>query len=163
MTQKAPKRSSIFVFNEFTILFVFAAVSLTMLFFGGLFGVSSLDWDGSAKNSSVPAAVMPPAPTTEAYQAETRGVMTPFLQAAANMKKENFAVAADPAMLDLVNKTQERMLTVRVPKDSRDGHLAFVLLLDQWKRALGGSKIDQDAVLKKTPQLTDEYPWVMQQ
>ena len=55
------------------------------------------------------------------------------------------------------------MLCVRVSKDSRDAHLAFVLLLDQWKRALGGSKIDQGEVLKKTSELVSENPWVLKQ
>ncbi len=162
MTPKTPKRKSLFVFNEFTVLFTFGAVGLVMLLFGGIFGVGNLDWDDSAKEIAAPEAIVQTAPTTEEYQAEARGAMTPFLQEAVNVRKENFA-SMDPSMLDLATKTQDRMLDVRVPKDSRDAHLAFVLLLDQWKRALGGSKIDQKAVLKKTSQLIAENPWVLQQ
>ncbi len=145
-------------FNEFTVLVVFGVVGLGMLLFGGIFGLRDLDLGASEKRVVAPAVV---APTTEAYQKETRDVMTPFLRQAANVQVQNFS-ADIPSMLELVTKTQELMLRVRVPKDSREAHLSFVLLLDQWKRALAGSKSDQAAVLAKTPELVAAHSWVMQ-
>ena len=104
MPKKVTEKNPLFAVNEFTVLFVFMAVSLVLLFFGGIFAVGGPGWDTSTEQTAAQQVIAPPAPTTAAYQAETSEVMTPFLNLALNMQKENFATM-DSSMLDLVNKT----------------------------------------------------------
>jgi len=113
--------------------------------------------------TSVPEALkLPPPPTVEEYQQEVRSVFGPFLQQAVNVNSQNLA-AVDSVFTDLVVKTQDRLLRVRVPsKSEQPAHLSFVLLLEQWKRALGGSRADQDQVSRATQEVLAASPWLTQ-
>lgn len=115
-----------------------------------------------APDEAVPVVEQPVlvAPTRAEYRAETVGVMADFWEQSARMTRDDVR-NVDPRFLEIVTKTQERLLRVRVPKDERDAHLSFVLLLDQWKRALGGSVADQEKVFEKTETVLVEYPWIV--
>lgn len=153
--------------NEYTVLGGFAVAVLFMLLCGALFL-----WDdmrSKAGTSDLPTVagqrgpkqevLTGPAPSEQEYKAEVASVLSPFLSSALKVQAEDFAMP--PAELkDLAQKTQDRLLRVRVPKEFKDGHLSYVLLLDMWKRALGGSKADQAAVTSKTAETLDENPWL---
>jgi len=126
--------------------------------FGLVFGFADIDWDKSAERALRPVVVAPVAPTTEAYQAETREVMTPFLQQAEKISAENFGGV--PSMLSLATQDQERLLDPRAKGFSRRALGLRSFAQDRWKR-MGGSKIDKAAVLKKTPELVGQNPSVL--
>lgn len=159
MSQKKTSGNIRPIFNEYLILGVFAVVALSLLACGAIFGWSEAK---IAERSQKPPAevIAAPAMTSADYEREVSDVMTPFLELAAEFKQENFAADSAP-MLELVTKTQERLLNVdRVPADHRTPHLSFVLLLDQWKRALSGSVLDQKTVIEKTETTVRENPWI---
>lgn len=137
------------------VLGAFVATTLVGLAYGAISGLSH----GDIIPPSVPAPVV--APTREEYRTETVGVMADFWEQSARMTREDLRVP-DPRFVDIVGKTQERLLRVRVPREERDAHLAFVLLLDQWKRALDGSAADQEKVFEKTEAVLTENPWIVQ-
>lgn len=105
-----------------------------------------------------PAAAPVSAPTSGRYRAEAANVLAPFLTQAAHMTSVDIS-SGDPAILDLVDKTQQRLLAMKVPSADKDAHLQFVLLLDMWKRALGGSSADAANVQTRTSQVLQQYPW----
>ncbi len=137
------------------VLGAFAATTLAGLAYGAISGLSRAD----ILPPSVPAPLV--APTQEEYRAETSGVMADFWEQSSRMTRADVK-APDPRFVDIVEKTQERLLRVRVPKDDRDAHLSFVLLLDQWKRALSGSVADQEKVFEKSEAVLTANPWVVQ-
>lgn len=150
--------------SELAVLGVFVAVVAV----GFTYGLANLIWpDLFARLSGTvsEAQLADSAPSEDAYQAEVRDIMGPFLAQAANVAPDNLADTSGEAMrtlATLVQKTQDRLVRVRVPGDYRDAHLAAVLLLEQWKRALAGSKSDQKLVLERTDEAKQAYPWLVQ-
>jgi hypothetical protein len=144
-----------FVFNEFTVLGLFAAV----VFIGLLIVLVSLFWLRAPLVSTVPSTVA--APTLIEYRTETRTVVSPFLNQATTVDSENLSDEARAAMLDLITATQERLLRIRVPGSEREAHLAFVILLDQWSQALGGSAAEVESVLDRTVETVQRYRWIL--
>lgn len=151
------KRTRPYRINEFTVFGAFVAVAVFGLVYGivaaalGKFDIASGYED---------TLLQPAAPPTELeYQTEAREVLSPFLGQALAMRQEDLT-GDNSAMLQLVEKTQDRLLRVRVPADYREFHLSAVLLLDQWKRALAGSQPDRDAAIGKTQELAKKSPWL---
>jgi hypothetical protein len=99
------------------------------------------------------------APSVDGYRQEAHDVLSPFVNQALEMDKEELG-GSDPLFLELTTRTQERLLRLRVPKEERDSHLTFVLLLDQWKRALEGSSPDRAVVLEGTTRVVAAHPWI---
>ena len=153
------RKKSRFSTNEFTILGVFVAVAV----FGLGYGLLSLVL-GTAefRTDDLPFVQPVVAPTPEEYEADARDVLAPFLEQALLMRTEDLA-GDTGAMGQLVEKTQDRLLRVRVPKEYRDLHLSMVLLLDQWKRALAGSAPARDVVLDRTGEIVVANPWLQTQ
>lgn len=141
--------------GEMIVLGAFAATTLVGLAYGAISGLSH----GDIVPPAAPAPLV--APSQEEYRAETADVMADFWEQSSRMTRDDLKVP-DPRFVDIVEKTQERLLRVRVPKDGRDAHLSFVLLLDQWKRALGGSAADQEKVFDKSEDVLTENPWIVQ-
>ena len=144
--------------NEFTVIGAFVLAGTLSLVVGGtaLLLLSRQE----VFTSLTPQLEPRKAPTVAEYRAEARTVLSPFLEQAANMTEEDIG-SGDAIVLGLVEKTQERLLNMIVPADERDAHLAFVLLLDQWKRALKGSAADIARVGDSTSGTVDAYPWVL--
>lgn len=142
--------------TEFVVLGSFAAVVIVGFFYAA---VSIILAAYPETVSQGPLAVQPVAPTAEQYKAQVRDDLHPFFSQAATMKAGDID-SAGPVFRELVVKTQDMLLRLRVPKEYRDNHLSFVLLLDQWKRALDGSKPDRAVVLKKTSTVLDANPWL---
>lgn len=143
--------------NEFTILGVFIAVVVFGLLYGVLLAVTGTLFPDV--RGAFPAAQPVVAPTMAEYEVEAREVLAPFFTQALQMAPADFA-GDTGAMLQLVQKTQDRLLRVRVPKEYQDAHLGFVLLLDQWKRALAGSGPDREVVLQKTKDQAAANQWL---
>lgn len=141
-------------FSEFMVLGVFAGV----VFVGFIFGAVSLLAPSSSHTAS-PDEVVETAPTVEEYQGEVGGILIPFVDQVESL---------DPMLLDdagqefviLIKKTHARMLGVIVPASMRDAHMAFVLLLEQWKRAAEGSDGDRKVVQGHTTDVLDEHAWI---
>ena len=148
------KKKQRFLVNEFTVFGVFIAIAMAGILYGLVVTMVS-----KAETAAYVPPPAPKAPTEEQYQAEARDVLTPFLTQTLSIEERDLA-APDPLVLELASKTQERLLRVRVPKQYREAHLVFVLLLDQWKRALSGSHADQEVVIDKTGEVLVSYPWV---
>jgi hypothetical protein len=112
--------------------------------------------------SSLPEAMKPlPPPTVEEYQTEVRSVFGPFLQQAANINVLDLA-SIDTVFVSLIEKTEDRLLRVRVPSAQRETHLSFVMLLEKWKRAVGGSQADQKQISQATKDVATANPWLLQ-
>jgi hypothetical protein len=141
--------------GEMIVLGAFAATTLAGLAYGAVSGMTRADL--------VPPVEPPPlvAPLRDDYRAETVGVMADFWEQSAKMTRADLR-DLDPRFVDIITKTQERLLRVRVPREERDAHLSFVLLLDQWKRALDGSVADQEKVFEKSEAVLTANPWVVQ-
>ncbi|HTK05098.1 MAG TPA: hypothetical protein VL500_05930 [Candidatus Eisenbacteria bacterium] len=151
------KRTRPFRIDEFTVFGAFVAVAVFGLVYG-IVAVAVGKFDVSAGYEE--PLLQPVEPPTELeYQTEARDVLSPFFGQALTMRQEDLS-GDNSAMLQLVEKTQDRLLRVRVPADYREFHLSAVLLLDQWKRALAGSKPDRDAALGKTQELAKKSPWL---
>lgn len=146
-----------FAFNEFTILGVFVAIVV----FGLLYGIVTAAIQLAATTAQEPQAPAVVAPTAEEYEWEAKSVLGPFLAQANAMSTDDLA-APDPMLARLVETTQTRMLGIRVPNEYRDFHLSSVLLLEKWKRAIGGSAPDRDTVLERTKQLAADNPWLVE-
>lgn len=153
------KKQREFRVNEFTILGAFVAVAFFGLVYGaivvttGAAGLRGLDEEI--------AEVLPAAPTDDEYRADARDVLAPFVAQAAVMGDSAFD-GDTSALRQLVEKTQERFLRVRVPASFRTTHLSFILLFDQWKRALDGSAPDREVVIEKTRQLIGDNMWLQE-
>jgi len=141
-------------FNESIVIAAFFAV----IAFGLVYALFHMT-TAPASPSSGGAAVLIKAPSLSEYQSETRSVLAPFLEQAAAADPQRLG-AADAVFGDLINKTEERLLRVRVPAEARDTHRSFVLFLEQWRRAAGGSKLDQDRVAAMTARIASENPWL---
>ncbi len=140
--------------NELTVVGVFFAV----IAIGLVYALFHLNL--TPTSPAQPAAPVVKAPTIEEYQSEARSVLAPFLEQAAAVDSGSLA-AADEVFGALIDKTQERLLRVRVPAQARETHLSFVLLLEQWRRALKGSAADQDRAADMTVKLTSANPWLL--
>lgn len=154
------KKQREFRINEFTIFGAFVAVALFGLVYGAYVVVTGTDGIGSIEEELVDE-VLPVAPTDDEYRADARDVLAPFVAQSAAMDETVFS-GDTGALRQLVEKTQERLLRVRVPASFRTTHLSFILLLDQWKRALDGSSADRDVVLDKTRDLVAENAWIQE-
>ncbi|HTM67975.1 MAG TPA: hypothetical protein VL426_01625 [Candidatus Binatia bacterium] len=146
--------------NEFTVFGAFVAVAV----FGLAYGIIAAALGKITVTDDLGEALWQPAPalTPTEYERQAADVLSPFLGQAASMSREDLD-GDDTATLQLVEKTQERLLRIaHVPTDHKDAHLRAVLLLDQWKRALAGPGPDREAVLDKTKQLVKDYPWLLE-
>lgn len=117
----------------------------------------------SAPRTSLPAALrLPPPLTVSAYQAEAKSVFGPFMQQALRIGPADPAYA-DPVFSSLIQKTEDSLLRMeRLPSSVRDAHLSFVMLLEKWKRAVGGSRADQEQLARATRAVADANPWLLQ-
>jgi hypothetical protein len=140
--------------GEMIVLGAFASAVLVGLAYGVFATVVPRD------TPATEAVPVPVAPTQEEYRTEAVAVMADFWQQSANVTAEGLR-NPDPRFVEIVTKTQERLLRVRVPKEDRDAHLTFVLLLDQWKRALNGSTLDQERVFEKSETVRTANPWIV--
>lgn len=136
------------------------AVFFAVIAIGLTYAVFNLKMVPVSKTPVPGALKLPPPPTVEEYQQEVRSVLGPFLQQAVNVDPKNLA-AVDSVFTDLVVKTEDRLLRVRVPSKS-DAHVSFVMLLEKWKRALSGSRFDQDQVSQATREVLAASPWLTQ-
>jgi hypothetical protein len=139
--------------NELTVVAVFFAV----IAIGLVYALFHLTVTSAPGGFQAPPAVK--APTLGEYRSETKSVLAPFLAQAAAIRPEQIGPSAT-VFKDLVVKTQERLLRVRVPAEAREAHLSFVLLLEQWKRALQGSSADQAVVADMTAKVTSANSWL---
>lgn len=153
------KKQQEFPINEFTVFGAFVAVALFGLLYGAILALSSAS-TGEYFEEEI-AEVVPVAPTDEEYRADARDVLAPFVSQALAMDDSAFD-GDTSAIRQLVEKTQERFLRVRVPASYKVSHLSFTLLFDQWKRALDGSAPDRAVVLEKTRALISENAWLQE-
>ncbi len=140
--------------NQLTVLGVFFAVVLV----GLIYGLANMDLSGLGSGTNASAPVAPP-PTVDEYRSSAEQILSPFLTQASKMTGPDLA-SPDPVMVDLVQKTQELLLRLKVPKEEKEAHLSFVLLLDQWRRALSGSVADQQSVFDNTHAVISQNPWL---
>jgi hypothetical protein len=138
--------------GPFVVVGVFVAVILLGLACGTWYFVRSVTGRNAAPQS---------APSAEAYRVEVASVARPFLAQALKMDDADLA-AAGADLADLVAKTQERVLRLRVPGSERDAHLGLVLLLEQWKRAVSGDAESRSSVLERTRAFVNAHPWIQQ-
>lgn len=152
------------IFSEFLVLEVFFGVAAFGLLSGALFiwvFAAPSSSSSSEKEAAEVAVPVVSAMSPEEYQVEASGIMAPFVKQASAMTQADVN-RGDPAFLALAIQTQDRLLGMeRLPKAAQDEHLAFVLLLDKWKRALGGSKADALTVLAKTKQVLSDHDWLV--
>jgi len=114
----------------------------------------------SVSPSAQVTAPAPSALTIDAYHQEAKSILAPFLEQAVNVAPENLADEGQ-TLKDLIGKTKDRLLRLsKLPKEARETHVAFVLLLDKWNRALSGSVSDQRTVVESTRQLVAANPWL---
>lgn len=140
--------------NEFTALGVFLGVSVLGLFYGAILVLFP-----PSQSMSLVTEPVRVAPTTEDYQAEVRRVMQGFLGQYALLSVDDLALVQEPFGA-LIQKTQDRMITVIVPADFRDTHLKAVLLLEAWKGALAGSVVEQEKVFADTDIFLSMHAWL---
>lgn len=142
--------------GEFIVFGLVISVACVALLYG-----ITLVFNASPKNDSMSAETQQPvvvAPSTTEYDSSASDVMTPFLQQAALVTPASFT--GDLSLLgDLVTKTEDRLLRLRLPAERRDAHLSAVLLLGSWKRAIAGSAQDQNDVLSATAEFVKTAPW----
>jgi hypothetical protein len=102
------------------------------------------------------------APTSDEYRAQAADVLSPFVSQVSAMAPSDFG-RAGTEMTAFAAKTQEALLALRVPGELREAHLSFVLLLDQWKRALSaaGTEADRAVAVERTRSLLVTYPWLV--
>ncbi|KPJ85810.1 hypothetical protein AMJ57_01730 [Parcubacteria bacterium SG8_24] len=150
-----PRAHQKILFGELTVFGVFVVICLSGLIYGSVLVL--YPYAGAAEPEE--SALLEP-PTAAGYEMEANEVLLPFLDQFALLAEADLG-SVDPMLGDLVVKTQERLLRMRVPGDYRDTHLSLVLLLDQWKRALDGSLGDQAVVVDRTQELLGEIEWLM--
>lgn len=143
------------LFNEFTVFGAFIAVSILGFLYGGVLLLLAVSGFGGVLD--VPSAT---APTEEEYQQEVRHIMGSFLGQIHMIGADEIAGAGDD-FYRLVDVTQGRMIEIKVPTGSRETHISIVLLLEQWKRAVGGSVADQEAVIGNTRDVIERNPWLI--
>ncbi len=141
------------IFSRFAVVGVFVAVVLVGLGYGLLIIV--LDANLTEPKQSAVLQV----PTVIEYRAEAGTVMAPFLGQIETLQMGAITEDAGEAIADLAGRTQDRLLRMRVPSSERDAHLSFVILLDQWKRAVNVEG-DISGVLRRTNELVEKYRWI---
>jgi hypothetical protein len=101
------------------------------------------------------------APTVEEYRTSAREGMRAFLGSAGQLTVEDIAGIREE-LLTIVSTTQDRLIELRVPSEERDAHLALVLLMERWKRALGSEDVAlQEEVFVRTQEFIAAHPWVV--
>ena len=150
------RRTAHLLINEYTVFGIFIAIVSLGLLYGGVRVLFS-----SAVSHVTQNVIMqtPQVLSVQDYKRETRDILIPFLTQAKNIKiGENIE---DPSLiLGMIQTTQDRLLRLRVPREFLDTHLSFVLLLDQWKRAMNGSRLDQKIAQEKTQSALKTNPWL---
>lgn len=141
--------------NELTVVAVFFAV----IIIGSVYAILNITLAPDAATSQNKAPAVKP-PTLAEYRGEAKVAFGPFLEQAAVFRADQFG-AADQVFIDLIDKTQERLLRIRVPAGAREAHLSFVMLLDQWRRAFRGSGADRSLVSDSTSRVIAANPWLM--
>ncbi|MEK9152189.1 MAG: hypothetical protein AAB692_02390 [Patescibacteria group bacterium] len=149
------------LFTEFAVLGGFVLAALI----GYFVALGAVLWPAAAPAvapEETLSAAAPAAPGIDEYRAEVSSVATPFLSQASRITADDFKTNAEAVagLSSLAQKTQERLLRVRVPGKERTTHLALVLLIEQWKRALAGSKLDRKAVVINTQHLIRDHDWL---
>lgn len=150
-----PKRHDSWL-NEFTVFGAFVVVS-----FVGLLSVGSVVLFGRDAVTELAGVEAVTAPSAEEYHAEARQIMSAFLGSAGKLTIDDIeGVKAE--LQAIVATTQDRLIAVRVPSEERDAHLALVLLMEHWKRALTDSDIDQQTdVFQRTQDFILAHPWIV--
>jgi hypothetical protein len=150
-----PKRHDSWL-NEFTVFGVFVVVAFIGLLAGG--AVLLFGRDAATELTGVEAVT---APTADEYHAEARQIMSAFLGSAGKLTIDDIE-GVKTELQAIVATTQTRLLAVRIPSGERDAHLALVLLMEHWKRALAGSDIDQQTdVFQQTQDFIVAHPWIV--
>lgn len=144
--------------GEFLVLGVIVAAACVGVLYGVFMAFKKGDASPSSATPDAQDQPAPVAPAPEEYDASAQEVMAPFLQQAALVTDASFDGDLT-ALGDLVTKTEERLLRVRVPADRRDTHLSAVLLLGSWKRAIAGSAQDRKDVLSATATFAASASW----
>ncbi|MBI4457464.1 hypothetical protein HY633_00685 [Candidatus Uhrbacteria bacterium] len=149
------------LFTEFAVLGGFVMVA----FIGYFVAIGSVLWPSFLESApqQVQVEASPPAPSVEEYRASVANVAGPLLSQVRLLTDADLAAKGEVAvsLSSLVGKTQERLLRVTVPNVERDTHLSLVLLLEQWKRALAGSKADGKVVRANTAKMIAAHPWLL--
>jgi len=144
---------------EFILLGIFGAVVLIGIMYGVVIVLKNGGVPAPSSSDVVPVAEEPlVAPTQEEYDLAANDVMSPFLAQATLVTEASFEGDVS-ALGDLVTKTEERMIRLRVPAERQEAHLAAVLLLGSWKRAVAGSATDRAEVSASTAAFIAAMPW----
>jgi hypothetical protein len=142
--------------NEFTVFGAFVAVSFLGLL---VIGAIVLFGRGGTEQLIVPEAVT--APTVEEYRTAARQEMRAFLGSAGQLTVDDIAGIREE-LLTIVTTAQDGLIAQRVPSEEREAHLALVLLLERWKRALGGDDLAaQEDVFARTQEFIAAHPWIV--
>lgn len=150
-----PKRHDSWL-NEFTVFGAFVVVA-----FIGLLSLGAVVLFGKDAVTELAGVEAVTAPSVDAYQAEARQIMSAFLGSAGKLTIDDIE-GVKTELQAIVATTQTRLISVRVPSGERDAHLALVLLMEQWKRALAGSDIDQQTdVFQRTQDFIMAHPWIV--
>lgn len=139
--------------------FALAGLYFLIVAIGLVYGLFQLQIEEPLAADREVVMISPETLQLNTYRRAARDILAPFLEQA--VRVEPAAIAElDPAMLDLTTTTRERLLRLTVPASARDTHLAFILMLDRWTRALQGSPDDADLVVDETSQLVTEHTWL---
>jgi hypothetical protein len=141
------------IMNEFTVVGIFVAIIFIGLLFGMIFTFKS------EIGVNLTPQINPP--TVVDYRTEARSVLEPFLLQIQSIPSGPLSEETATAMVDLIRVTQERLLRMRVPGEERDAHLALVIILDQWKKAVYEDETVLSGVLERTILLLEKYRWLM--
>jgi len=144
--------------GEFLVLGAVVAAACVGVLYGVYRGFKKSDVTPVPAAADDQAQPVLAAPAPEEYDTSAQEVMAPFLQQAASVTEASFDGDLS-ALGELVTKTEERLLRVRVPADRRDTHLSAVLLLGAWKRAIAGSVQDRKTVLSATATFAASASW----
>ena len=139
--------------------FAFAGLYFLIVAVGLIYGLFRLDVRQAPPGAADTVWISQETLQANAYHRGARSIMTPFLEQAARAARTDLS-QMDPAMLDLTDTTRDRLLRLTVPASAREVHLAFILLLDRWNRALRGSAEDAALVAEETDSLIDANAWL---
>lgn len=133
--------------SDYALLWFFAIAAAV-----GVIGTVSI-----ARRASVPAVVI--APTVDEYHAAAVAALAPFLEKASAASAADFGSGVLSELAPVVDSAQAKLLGLRVPGSEREAHLAFILALERWKRALGGDVASDELAISQLRDALVAYPW----
>lgn len=108
------------------------------------------------KNSEVNLSPEP-LPSDVEYEVAMAIALRPFLD---HLKSVDYRVQEnDQALILKIDTALDTIISMRL-RERNPAHLATVLVLEKWKRAVQGSYDDQANVADMTAQLLEDYPWL---